>query len=166
MEHLWTPWRYEYVSGAGKAPGCMLCSVLAAGPEADEANLILHRGALNFVIINKYPYTNGHLLIAPYEHVADLRSSSEPQLDEMVRLARACERILGDAYGPDGFNLGMNIGKAAGAGVADHQHLHIVPRWLGDASFMSTTAGTRVVPEAPQETFSRLRPRFAELMEG
>ena len=140
--------------------GCILCHAVAGGPDEDEANLVLHRGRLNYVIINKYPYSNGHLMIAPYEHVADLRSSAGAQLDEMMRLARACENILRDAYGPHGFNIGMNIGKAAGAGVADHQHLHVVPRWLGDASFMSATAEIRVIPETSEATFARLRPGF------
>lgn len=163
MEHLSTPWRYEYVIGGTKEDGCLFCRAAADEPGNDETHLVLHRATLNFVIINKYPYTNGHLMIAPFAHVADLRGSDVAQLEEMVRLAKTCEKILGAAYHPNGFNIGMNIGKAAGAGIADHQHLHIVPRWLGDASFMTTTASTRVVPEAAAGTFARLRPAFDEL---
>ena len=163
MDHLWTPWRYEYVTGATRVPGCLLCAAVEGGPPADEANLVLHRGTSNFVIINKYPYSSGHLMVAPLAHVAELTGSSDEQLAELMTLARACESILADAYKPDGFNIGMNLGKAAGAGVVDHQHLHIVPRWIGDASFMTTTADTRVVPESPAETFARLRPAFDDL---
>lgn len=148
------------MSSVGKVPGCVLCNAVASGPERDEENLVLHRARRNYVIINKYPYSNGHLMIAPFEHVADLGSASGAQLDEMMQLAQACETILGKAYGPDGFNIGMNIGRAAGAGVIEHHHLHIVPRWIGDASFMSATADTRVIPETPGGTFARLRPLF------
>lgn len=160
MERLWTPWRYEYVSSVGKVEGCVLCNAVAGGPEHDEENLVLHRARFNYVIINKYPYSNGHLMVAPFEHVADLRSAAGEQLDEMVRLAQACESILSEAYVPEGFNIGMNIGRAAGAGVVEHHHLHIVPRWTGDASFMSATANTRVIPETSEATFARLRPLF------
>lgn len=148
------------MSGLGKASGCVLCHPVEAGPARDRENLVLHRARRNYVIINKYPYSNGHLMVAPFEHVADLRGASREQLDEMMHLAQACETILHQAYGPDGFNIGMNIGRAAGAGVVEHHHLHIVPRWIGDASFMSATAGTRVIPETPDGTFARLRPLF------
>ncbi len=147
----------------GSAEGCVLCDVVAGGPDADAANLVLHRAVLNYVIINKYPYSNGHLMVAPYEHVADLGSARDEGLAEMMRLARVCETILKDAYGPHGFNVGMNIGRAAGAGIWEHQHLHVVPRWLGDASFMSATADTRVIPETPEGTYARLRPMFDAL---
>lgn len=162
MERLWTPWRYEYVSSFGKASGCILCAATCGDPELDADTLVLLRGRHNYVIINRYPYSSGHLMVAPYEHVADLRSASTEQLSEMMRLAQACETILSEAYGPEGFNIGMNIGKAAGAGVVDHQHLHVVPRWIGDASFMSSTANTRVIPETPDGTYERLRPMFDE----
>jgi len=162
MERLWTPWRYEYVSSVGKVSGCILCAAISGDPEFDADTLVLFRGRHNYVIINKYPYSSGHLMVAPYVHVADLRSSSSEQIGEMMRLAQACETILVKAYGPEGFNIGMNIGKAAGAGVVDHQHLHVVPRWIGDASFMSSTADTRVIPETPDGTYVRLRPLFDE----
>ena len=161
MDRLWTPWRYEYVSGLGEeVEGCVLCDAIAAGPDADESKLVLYRGRVNYVIINKYPYTSGHLMVAPYEHIAELRASADDQLAEMMLLARVCETILSGAYSPHGFNIGMNIGRAAGAGIWDHQHLHVVPRWLGDASFMSATADTRLIPETPEATYTRLRPKF------
>jgi ATP adenylyltransferase len=148
------------VSSSGKASGCILCAATSGVLERDADTLVLFRGQRNYVIINKYPYSSGHLMVAPYEHVADLRSASTEQISEMMRLAQACETILSEAYDPEGFNIGMNIGKAAGAGVVDHQHLHIVPRWTGDASFMSATADTRVIPETPDGTYARLRPMF------
>jgi len=167
MEHLWTPWRFEYVSGLTEdSSGCVLCDAIARGASGDEAGLVLFRAEHNFVIINKYPYNSGHLMVAPYDHVADLLTLTPEQRDEMMRLAQACESTLNKAYSPHGFNIGLNIGKAAGAGVVDHLHLHIVPRWLGDASFMSTTAETRIVPETPEGTFSRLRPLFDGLDRG
>ena len=151
------------MSGGPEGDGCLFCEAGADQPHADRDNLVLYRGDLNFVIINKYPYSNGHLMIAPFDHVADLRTASPQQLAEMMSLAQSCERILGDAYGPQGFNVGMNIGAAAGAGVVDHQHLHIVPRWTGDASFLTSTADTRVIPEVAEGTYDRLRPAFDEL---
>jgi len=160
MERLWTPWRYDYVSSVGKVSGCVLCHVVEGGTQDDAENLVLFRAALNYVIINKYPYSNGHLMVAPFRHVANLAAADAEQVGEMMRLAQACETILGEAYAPEGFNIGMNIGRAAGAGVHEHHHLHIVPRWTGDASFMSATADTRVIPETPQGTYERLRPLF------
>lgn len=165
MEHLWTPWRYDYVSGDRAPEGCLFCWAGEGDPAEDEGRLILHRAHGCFVIVNKYPYNNGHLMVAPFEHVADLSSTAPEILQELMGVARSCETILRDAYGPDGYNLGMNLGAAAGAGVVDHLHLHVVPRWTGDASFLTTTNRTRVVPEAPGDTWSRLRPAFAELGE-
>lgn len=163
MEHLWTPWRYEYVSGERVSEGCLFCWAGGGENGDDEERLVLHRDRRCFVIVNKYPYNNGHLMVAPFEHLGDLASASPEVLQDVVSLARACETILRDTYRPDGFNLGMNLGAAAGAGVADHLHLHIVPRWTGDASFLTTTNRTRVVPETPGDTWSRLRPAFASL---
>jgi len=162
MEHLW---RYDYVSGEAKLEECLFCWAGSADPGsgADEERLVLHRGGRCFVMVNKYPYNNGHLMVAPFDHVGDLEAADPDDLGELMRLALSCEKILRDAYGPDGFNLGMNVGAAAGAGVADHLHLHVVPRWTGDASFLTTTARTRVVPEAPADTWTRLRSGFAVL---
>lgn len=165
MEHLWTPWRYDYVSGEAESPECLFCwaGATAADAGADEDRLVLHRDDRCFVMVNKYPYNNGHLMVAPYAHVGSLEAADPDDLEQLMRLALSCEKILRDTYAPDGFNLGMNVGAAAGAGVADHLHLHVVPRWTGDASFLTTTARTRVVPEDPGDTWARLRPRFATL---
>lgn len=162
MERLWAPWRMEFIR-AEKEGVCFLCDAAAAEPSRDRELLVLARGAKSFVIMNRYPYNNGHLMVAPYEHVGDLSSSSEEQLAEMIALARRAEGILRQRYHAHGFNVGMNVGAAAGAGVAHHEHLHIVPRWQGDTNFMGTTAETRVVPETPESTWDRLRPAFAEL---
>ena len=153
-----------WVSSQEPAPECLFCWMAEAADErADRERLVLHRGKLNLVAINRYPYNNGHLMIAPFEHVGDLSSSSEDQLVEMITLARFAEGVLRREYHAHGFNVGMNLGAAAGAGVAHHEHLHIVPRWQGDTNFMGTTAETRVVPETPESTWDRLRPAFAEL---
>ena len=154
------------MSGGPAGDGCLFCNAAAATRDTDGDNLVLHRAELNFVIINKYPYNNGHLMIAPFAHVADLDASSSDQLTEMMTLARSCERILRDAYDPQGFNIGLNLGAAAGAGVLDHLHLHIVPRWSGDASFLTATADTRVIPETPLGTYDRLRSAFEDLAPG
>lgn len=164
MERLWTPWRFEYVSGSSaQPPGCLFCWAVEGGPERDAERLVLYRGKSNFVIVNRYPYNNGHLVVAPYAHVPDLSSAEPSQLEELIRLARASEEILRGAYDPDGFNLGMNVGAAAGAGVAEHHHLHVVPRWVGDTNFLAATSETRVVPEVPDRTYERLRPAFDAL---
>lgn len=145
-------------------PDCLFCWMAEGGEaSADRERLVLHRGKLNLVAINRYPYNNGHLMIAPFRHVGELCSSTEEELAEMIALARVTEGILRREYHPHGFNLGMNLGAAAGAGVAHHEHLHIVPRWQGDTNFMGTTADTRVVPETPESTWDRLRPAFDEL---
>jgi ATP adenylyltransferase len=123
----------------------------------DEANLILHRAALNFVLLNLYPYTNGHLMIAPYEHVSNLEDAAEETSIEMMLLARKAAAILRGAYGAPGMNLGMNIGECAGAGVAGHIHLHMLPRWPADANFMTTIAESRVIPEDLESTYEKLR---------
>jgi len=152
-----------YVTSQEPMPECLFCWLgEPGGGGQDRERLVLYRGKLNLVAINRYPYNNGHLMVAPYEHVGDLTSSSEAQLAEMIALARRAEAILRRDYHADGFNVGMNVGAAAGAGVAHHQHLHIVPRWQGDTNFMGTTAGTRVVPETPESTWDRLRPAFVE----
>ena len=151
------------MTGQVRVDGCLFCWAVAGGEECDKERLVLHRAEHNFVIINKYPYSNGHLMVAPYAHVDDLESSAAEQLAEMILLARACEGILRGAYHPQGFNIGMNLGAVAGAGVKDHEHMHVVPRWMGDVSFLTTTSDTRVVPELPEQTYERLRPEFATL---
>jgi ATP adenylyltransferase len=154
MDRLWTPWRYRYISKALPSDGCIFCAKAAEGQ--DTQNYILHRGKLNFILLNLFPYTNGHLMIAPYQHVATMAETPEATLAEMMQLARRAEANLRTVYRPDGFNVGMNIGVSAGAGVADHIHMHVVPRWTGDANFMSTIGETRVLPEELPAAYEKL----------
>jgi ATP adenylyltransferase len=158
MDRLWSPWRYAYVSQAQPANGCIFCQ--KAAPNRDAENYILHRGRLNFAILNLYPYTTGHMMVAPYGHWATLAEAEPEALNEMIQLTRAAEQHLQAVYRPSGFNIGMNIGACAGAGVAGHIHMHILPRWTGDSNFMSTVAETRVMPEDLGVTYRKLRERF------
>lgn len=159
MEHLRSPWRHAYVSGAQARPGCVMCDALAnAG--ADDS-LVVHVAPLNFVLMNLYPYNSGHVMVAPHRHVAHLDDASAEELAEMMALARRLEGVLREAYRFDGLNLGMNLGRPAGAGVADHIHLHLVPRWSGDTNFMTVVGQTRVIPEDPHQACARLRTFFA-----
>ncbi|MCE5309538.1 MAG: HIT domain-containing protein [Acidobacteriales bacterium] len=160
MDHLWSPWRYRYVSTAGPEDACIFCAKSAAG--RDEDNRIVYRGERNFVILNLYPYTSGHLMVAPYEHVASIEETSEETAIEMMLLVRQAVRHLRAVYRPRGLNLGMNIGDCAGAGIAGHIHMHVVPRWTGDANFMSVVGETRVMPEDIPETYSKLKAAFAQ----
>lgn len=155
MDRLWSPWRYRYVSTAKPSNACIFC--LKSSERDDEGNYIVLRAEYNFVLLNLYPYTNGHLMIAPYEHVAKLTEAKSETLAEMMHLAVLCEDALRQTYSPDGINLGMNLGEAAGAGIAGHIHMHMLPRWTGDASFMSTVAETRVLPEELTVTYRRLK---------
>ena len=155
MDHLWTPWRYQYLTQAGPPAGCIFC--VKAAENKDAENFILHRGQLNFVLLNLFPYTSGHLMIAPYQHVATLEQSPDDVLVEMMRLAQRAEINLRAVYRPDGLNVGLNIGASAGAGVAGHIHMHVVPRWSGDANFMSTIGETRVMPEELGTTYQKLK---------
>ena len=160
MQVLFTPWRYSYLTSPKSAAptGCIFC-VAASEPDRRHT-LTLFRGERALVMLNRYPYTNGHLMIAPIEHEARLFESSASSLEAFIRLTAEAQRILSDVYHPDGFNVGMNFGQVAGAGIADHYHLHIVPRWNGDSNFMSVTAETRLVPEDLGVTFDRLGPHF------
>ena len=158
MDRLWSPWRYRYVSTARAPESCIFCEISAESRDAE--NYVLHRGSRNFVLLNLYPYTAGHLMVAPYEHVATLEQAAEATLEEMIRLARAAETHLRAVYRPEGFNIGMNVGECAGAGVAGHIHLHVVPRWTGDSNFMTTVGETRVLPEDLNVTYNRLRVAF------
>jgi ATP adenylyltransferase len=155
MEHLWSPWRYRYIATADKVEGCVFCRVRDAAN--DDENYIVHRGQLNFVILNLFPYTSGHLMVVPYEHAASFADADEDVTAEMIRLAKQSQRALEAEYHPDGFNIGINLGRAAGAGVADHLHLHVVPRWVGDTNFMPALADTRVMPQHLDETWQTLR---------
>jgi ATP adenylyltransferase len=164
VDVLWSPWRYDYIK-ADKTPlivassGCVFCAILNSSA-SDEENFILHRAEHNFVILNIYPYISGHLMVIPYAHLADLDQADKKITDELIDLAKHCQTALREVYQPDGFNLGMNFGKAAGAGVAEHFHLHILPRWAGDANFMTTIGETRTIPESLQTTYENLKSKF------
>ena len=155
MDFLWTPWRFQYVTKAEAASGCVFCAARVAAD--DSQTLIVHRGRHNFVILNRFPYTNGHVMIVPFDHVASLQDLAEDTLLEMMLLARECEKHLRAAYRPDGLNMGINLGRSAGAGIADHVHMHVLPRWTGDTNFMTAIGETRVLPEALEATWEKLR---------
>jgi ATP adenylyltransferase len=163
MEVLFTPWRFPYLTSpkSEQPPGCIFC--IAAASDNERETLTVYRGAKALVMLNKYPYTNGHVMVAPVAHQALLIESTDSSLRALIRLTAEAQRILSDVYHPDGFNIGMNFGKIAGAGVADHYHMHIVPRWAGDSNFMTVTARTRLVPEELGATFDKLRPHFDQL---
>lgn len=163
MDILWNPWRYEYIkSGDQKTADsndCVFCKILK-NPASDEEQFILHRAGFNFVILNIYPYISGHIMIVPYEHFADLDEAGKQTTDEMMDLAKKCQSILREVYQPNGMNLGMNFGKAAGAGVAEHFHMHILPRWIGDVNFMTSIGETRTIPEDLKTTYEKLKNKF------
>ena len=156
-ERLWAPWRMEYVQGGADAPGCIFCDK-AAGD--DEANLIVHRGERAFVMLNKFPYTNGHLMVAPYDHVARLQVVPAETLTEVMALAQRAMDRLEEVYDPQGYNVGINQGRVAGAGVEHHIHLHVVPRWGGDTNFMPVISDTRVMPQSLEDSYDALREAF------
>jgi len=162
MDYLWTPWRFQYMAEAaqGQQPECIFCD--AVKKNRDEETLIVHRGKRAFVILNRFPYTSGHVMIVPYSHVPELSLCEIGELDEMMTLARRVEAAFQTNYKPDGMNLGMNLGKAAGAGVAGHLHLHMLPRWFGDSNFMTVTGETRVQPEELRTTYERLKKSLSE----
>ena len=160
MDYLWTPWRYRYVAEAGKDGACIFCAALAAND--DTGRKIIHRGRLNFIILNLYPYTTGHCMVVPYQHVPDLAACDRETLAEHIELAQRLQVVLTRLYHPEGFNLGMNIGRCAGAGVTGHVHMHVLARWTGDSSFMTTVGETRLHPEDLELTYSKLRGEFAE----
>jgi ATP adenylyltransferase len=155
MDYLWTPWRYRYVAEAGKSPGCAFCDAPAAN--RDEQTLIVLRGQKNYVILNRYPYTTGHIMIVPYEHTADFAGLDRETTSEIMQLSQRLQAALEQIYHPDGYNLGMNLGRWAGAGIADHLHLHLLPRWAGDTNFMTTVGETRLEPEDLATTYAKLR---------
>lgn len=160
MDVLWSPWRNSYVSAAEpQKGGCVFCSILQ-NPASDEEKYILHRADFNFIVLNIYPYISGHLMIVPYEHLADLDSLSTETSAEMMELGKRTQTIFREVYQPNGINLGMNLGKAAGAGVAEHLHLHILPRWIGDANFMTSVGQTRTIPEDLHTTYKKLKGKF------
>ncbi len=162
MDVLWSPWRYDYIKSdksADNSSGCIFCDIVK-NPASDEEKFIIHRAAHNFVILNIYPYITGHLMIVPFSHLADLDQADKEITDELMDLTKLCQTAIRKAYAPQGFNLGMNMGKAAGAGVAEHIHLHLLPRWVGDANFMTAIAETRTIPESLTTTFQKLKDHF------
>ena len=159
-ERIWAPWRLQYVKDASKdsADECIFCA--KPGEDDDEANLIVHRGERCFVILNLYPYTNGHLMVAPYEHTASLPELDADTVAEMMALAQRSMRLLESAYQPHGYNVGFNQGRVAGAGVEHHIHMHVVPRWGGDTNFMPVLADVRVMPQTLEQTYETLHGGF------
>lgn len=187
MEYLWTPWRMAYIGGgassgeqtpepsqeqragadtpldderASQSPGCVFCDRVCMSVAHDRENLILVRGTYNFVILNLYPYNSGHLMIVPYKHTADFSGLDGDTVSELMSLAQRMVLALKAEYEPEGYNMGMNIGKVAGAGVADHVHMHVVPRWAGDTNFMPIVGSTKVLPELLETTYDRLARRL------
>ena len=157
-ERLWAPWRMEYIQGGADAPGCIFCDKAAS--DDDDANLIVHRGERGYVLLNLYPYSNGHLMVAPYRHVAVPGDLDEGERSEVWALLDRALGVLGDVMAPHGFNAGINLGRVAGAGVEGHLHLHVVPRWSGDTNFMPVLGDVRVMPEHLAETRRKLAAAF------
>jgi ATP adenylyltransferase len=155
MDYLWTPWRYAYVSGADKAAGCIFCDLPKLGD--DRKARIVHRGRDCYIILNTYPYTSGHVMIVPFAHLDELQKLSPAAAQEMMALAQKMEGVLRAVYHPEGLNVGVNIGQAAGAGIAGHVHMHVLPRWTADSNFMTVVGETRVLPEALDTTYERLK---------
>jgi ATP adenylyltransferase len=158
MDHLWSPWRLSYVIGTARVAGCVFCEA-----QGGEDSLVVHRGTHCYVILNKYPYNNGHLMIVPNRHVALLSDTTPEEHVELIALASRAEVAIREAFAPQGMNMGINLGKPAGAGILDHLHMHVVPRWNGDTNFMTVVGQTRVLPEELPVTAERLRPIFERL---
>ncbi len=157
MDYLWTPWRFPYMAQVheGQPPECIFCDALKRNQ--DEETLIVYRGKKAFVILNRFPYTSGHVMMVPYAHVAELNLCEAGALDELMELAQRMEIVFRQNYKPDGMNMGMNLGRAAGAGVTGHLHLHMLPRWIGDSNFMTVTGETRVHPEELRTTYQKIK---------
>ncbi len=158
MDHLWSPWRYQYVQKERTGGGCVFCK--AAASDQDQENLVVYRGRNNFVMLNFYPYSTGHLMVVPYQHVDNLQDATRETLEELILLVRDAQRHLAGIYRAPGCNLGMNLGESAGAGIAEHIHMHVLPRWPGDTNFMTTVAETRVLPEDLSSTWRKLSAAF------
>ncbi len=164
-EQLWAPWRLQYIENTDKYPGCLFCDFPAQEAVHDAQNYIVHRGEYAYIILNAFPYSNGHLMVVPFRHTASLNDLSDAEMLEVMRLTRLAVNLLKHAFNPHGFNLGVNMGLVAGAGIADHIHWHIVPRWNGDTNFMPVLADVRVIPESLQATYARLRQALEEVLE-
>jgi ATP adenylyltransferase len=161
MEHLWSPWRLAYVTGEHRDAGCVFCT---AQSDRTGDSLIVFRGTACFVILNLFPYNNGHLMVIPNRHIATLGAATADELHELIDLTRVAEAALSEIYQPQGINMGINLGKPAGAGILDHVHMHVVPRWNGDTNFMTVVGRTRVLPEELLVTAAKLRPVFERLV--
>lgn len=164
---LMTPWRYAYIRETTSRPEgaerrCLFCELASMDPSRDEDALVLVRGSSALVVMNMYPYNTGHLMVAPYKHVATFEGLSDDELLELLKLVRASMRAIKRVYGPDGFNVGVNVGRAAGAGIEDHLHIHIVPRWVGDTSFITIVSATKTVPQDLRDTYRALKPVLEE----
>ena len=155
LEHIWTPWRMEYIQDHSEEEGCIFC--LAVEAEDNGKNLVFYRGELVFMILNRYPYTSGHIMCVPYAHKNHLQDLARETRTEMMDLVSKSLEVLQSIYHPDGFNVGLNLGKLAGAGITAHLHMHIVPRWGGDTNFISTIGHTRVLPESLKDTYHRVK---------
>jgi ATP adenylyltransferase len=155
MKYLWSPWRKKYVLNHAGTDGCIFCRALEQ--EDGPKNLVVHRGNLAFVILNLYPYTGGHIMVVPMAHQPSIVDLDDETMHEIVGLISQSMQVVSQVYHPEGYNIGVNIGAAAGAGVVEHVHVHIVPRWLGDTNFMSTVGNSRVLPEELEETYARLK---------
>ena len=161
MRIVFAPWRYDYVKSSDSATTCVFCDIQASSD--DEASLIVFRGEHNFIVLNRYPYVSGHVMVVPYDHVDHLGRLSPEARSEMMALTNVVLEALGELYSPQGFNVGMNIGPAAGAGIADHIHMHAMPRWGGDTNFVTVVGNTRVIPEDLSETYRKFRAYFERL---
>jgi ATP adenylyltransferase len=160
MDHLWSPWRLEYVTGNRPDQACALCEAPQLPP---DASLLVHEGATCYVVLNLYPYNNGHVMVVPYRHTPALAGLTPDELQELALLTQRSEVALVEAYAPQGINVGINLGRPAGAGILEHVHVHLVPRWNGDTNFMTVVGRTRVLPEDLAASAARLRPIFARL---
>lgn len=163
-EQLWATWRLKYIEGADAVSGCIFCDFPAQPSDNDRQNYILHRGEHAFIILNAYPYSNGHLMVVPYRHTATLDDYTDAELLEVMRLTRVGVRVLTAAFAPHGFNLGTNMGRVAGAGIAEHLHWHIVPRWNGDTNFMTVLGDVRVIPESLSNVYDRLHAKLEQAL--
>ena len=162
MKFLYAPWRMAYIRKfSEKSSECFLCK--ASKDHRDDVNLVVHRGDRCFVILNRYPYNNGHIMVAPYKHTGKISDLDDDELMEMMQLLKLSIAVLEKEYRPDGFNVGLNLGRAAGAGLEDHLHFHVVPRWIGDTNFMPVISDTKVIPESLHESWKRIRERFQSL---
>ena len=161
MERLWSPWRAKYIASGvdSQSDLCVFCDI-AADPAKDDTNFVVHRAEHGFVVLNLFPYITGHLLVIPYEHTGEFDRVAKEVTDELMDLSKKAQTALREVYSPPGFNIGINLGAAAGAGIVGHLHIHVLPRWSGDTNFMTTISESRVIPETLETTYSKLRTRF------